>query len=432
MQKIKLRDEYIKLGQALKAAGVVDSGVTAKLVILDEKVKVNGEVEVQRGKKLYDGDVVEALGETIKDCKMIIKSIELKNFRNYEELNLNLDGGTNILYGDNAQGKTNILESIYVSGTTKSHKGSRDKEMIRFGENEAHIRTMVEKNQMSYQIDMHLKKNRSKGIAINGVPIRKASELFGVLNMVFFSPEDLNIIKNGPSERRRFLDSEICQLDKIYLSDLTKYNKVLNQRNKLLKDMVFHPDLENTLSVWDMQLISYGRRIISRRRRFVEELNEIVRGIHESISGGREQLTLTYEPDIEEAFFEDELNRAKEKDRKYCSTSVGPHRDDISFFIGDIDIRKFGSQGQQRTSALSLKLSEIELVKRCIHDTPVLLLDDVLSELDSNRQNYLLNSIHDIQTVITCTGLDEFVRNRFQIDKIFEVISGTVSEKNEM
>ena len=362
---------------------------------------------------------------------MIIKSIELKNFRNYEELNLNLDGGTNILYGDNAQGKTNILESIYVSGTTKSHKGSRDKEMIRFGENEAHIRTMVEKNQMSYQIDMHLKKNRSKGIAINGVPIRKASELFGVLNMVFFSPEDLNIIKNGPSERRRFLDSEICQLDKIYLSDLTKYNKVLNQRNKLLKDMVFHPDLENTLSVWDMQLISYGRRIISRRRRFVEELNEIVRGIHESISGGREQLTLTYEPDIEEAFFEDELNRAKEKDRKYCSTSVG-HRDDISFFIGDIDIRKFGSQGQQRTSALSLKLSEIELVKRCIHDTPVLLLDDVLSELDSNRQNYLLNSIHDIQTVITCTGLDEFVRNRFQIDKIFEVISGTVSEKNEM
>ena len=358
---------------------------------------------------------------------MIIKSIELKNFRNYEELNLNLDGGTNILYGDNAQGKTNILESIYVSGTTKSHKGSRDKEMIRFDENEAHIRTMVEKNQMSYQIDMHLKKNRSKGIAINGVPIRKASELFGVLNMVFFSPEDLNIIKNGPSERRRFLDSEICQLDKIYLSDLTKYNKVLNQRNKLLKDMVFHPDLENTLSVWDMQLISYGRR-----RGFVEELNEIVRGIHESISGGREQLTLTYEPDIEEAFFEDELNRAKEKDRKYCSTSVGPHRDDISFFIGDIDIRKFGSQGQQRTSALSLKLSEIELVKRCIHDTPVLLLDDVLSELDSNRQNYLLNSIHDIQTVITCTGLDEFVKNRFQIDKIFEVISGTVSEKNEM
>ena len=363
---------------------------------------------------------------------MIVESVELKDYRNYEFLDMNFNEHVNIIYGDNAQGKTNILESIYMCSTSKSHRGSKDREIVRFGEDESHIKLNVLKHGMKYRIDMHLKKNKTKGIAVNGIPIKKAVELFGIINIVFFSPEDLNIIKNGPSERRRFLDSEICQLDKIYLSDLTKYNKVLNQRNKLLKDMVFHPDLENTLSVWDMQLISYGRRIISRRRRFVEELNEIVRGIHESISGGREQLTLTYEPDIEEAFFEDELNRAKEKDRKYCSTSVGPHRDDISFFIGDIDIRKFGSQGQQRTSALSLKLSEIELVKRCIHDTPVLLLDDVLSELDSNRQNYLLNSIHDIQTVITCTGLDEFVRNRFQIDKIFEVISGTVSEKNEM
>ena len=211
---------------------------------------------------------------------MIIKSIELKNFRNYEELNLNLDGGTNILYGDNAQGKTNILESIYVSGTTKSHKGSRDKEMIRFGENEAHIRTMVEKNQMSYQIDMHLKKNRSKGIAINGVPIRKASELFGVLNMVFFSPEDLNIIKNGPSERRRFIDLELCQLDKLYVYNLLNYNKILNQRNKLLKDLYFKPDLEETLDVWDLQLAKYGSEVIKRRSEFVKKINEIINPIN--------------------------------------------------------------------------------------------------------------------------------------------------------
>ncbi len=363
---------------------------------------------------------------------MIIKTIELRNFRNYEDLEIQFDHGTNILYGDNAQGKTNILESAYVSGTTKSHKGSRDKDMIRFGETEAHIRTVVEKNEMTYQIDMHLKKNRSKGIAINRVPIKKASELFGILNIVFFSPEDLNILKNGPSERRRFLDSEICQLDKIYLSDLTKYNKILNQRNRLLKDIVFHPELENTLSVWDMQLIAYGKRIIRRRKQFVDELNEIVFDIHKKISGNKEELILTYEPDIEEAFFEDELNRSKNRDMKYCQTSVGPHRDDISFAIGQIDIRKFGSQGQQRTAALSLKLSEIELVKKCIHDTPVLLLDDVLSELDSNRQNYLLNSIHDIQTVITCTGLEEFVKNRFQIDRIFQVATGKVFEKTEM
>ena len=353
---------------------------------------------------------------------MIIKSIELQNFRNYEDLNISFDEGTNIFYGDNAQGKTNILEAAYLSGTTKSHKCSKDKEMIRFGEQESHIRTVVVKKEKEYQIDMHLKHNRSKGIAINKVPIKKASELFGILNMVFFSPEDLNIIKNGPAERRRFLDSELCQLDKIYLSDLTTYNKILNQRNKLLKDMVYRPDLKDTLPVWDMQLVETGRKIIRRRKQFVDELNEIVHDIHYRISGEKEDLLLQYEPSIEDIFFEDELSRVKERDMRQCMTSVGPHRDDLLFSIGEVDIRKFGSQGQQRTSALSLKLSEIELVKRSIHDTPVLLLDDVLSELDSNRQNYLLNSIHDTQTLITCTGLDEFVKNRFHINKIFKVV----------
>ena len=363
---------------------------------------------------------------------MIIKSIELKNFRNYEDLNISFDEGTNIFYGDNAQGKTNILEAAYVSGTTKSHKCSKDKEMIRFGEQEAHIRTIVLKNGKEYQIDMHLKHNKTKGIAINKVPIRKASELFGILNMVFFSPEDLNIIKNGPSERRRFLDSELCQLDRIYLSDLTTYKKILNQRNKLLKDIVYRPDLKDTLPIWDLQLAETGKKIIKRRKQFVEELSEIVYRNHYHISGGKEELILKYDPDVDDIFFEDELLRVRERDLKQCMTSVGPHRDDLLFSIQDIDIRKFGSQGQQRTSALSLKLSEIELVKKAIHETPVLLLDDVLSELDSNRQNYLLNSIHDTQTLITCTGLDEFVKNRFQINKIFKVVQGNVSEIKEM
>lgn len=361
---------------------------------------------------------------------MIIKSIELKNFRNYEDLNISFDDGTNILYGDNAQGKTNILEAAYMSGTTKSHKGSRDKEMIRFGESESHLRTIVVRQDKEYQIDMHLKQNHSKGIAVNRVPIKRAGELFGILNIVFFSPEDLNIIKNGPSERRRFLDSELCQLDKIYLSDLTNYNKILVQRNKLLKDLVYRPDLKDTLPIWDMQLVETGKKIIKRRKQFVEELSGIVHDIHYRISGEKEELFLKYEPNIEDIFFEDELSRAKFKDMKLCQTSVGPHRDDLLFSIGNVDIRRFGSQGQQRTSALSLKLSEIELVKQSIHDTPVLLLDDVLSELDSNRQNYLLNNIYDTQTIITCTGLDEFVRNRFQINKVFEVISGRVFEKS--
>ncbi len=357
---------------------------------------------------------------------MILKSVELDNFRNYGRLHMEFDSGTNILYGNNAQGKTNILESIYLSGTTKSHKGSKDREMIRFGCEEAHLRTVVEKGGVDYQIDMHLKKNRSKGIAVNRIPIRKVSELFGILNLVFFSPEDLNIIKNGPAERRRFLDLELCQLDKLYLLELTKYNKILNQRNKLLKDISFRPELRDTLSVWDIQLVESGKKIIKAREAFIKELGVIVQKIHKNISGNKEELELSYEPDSRAEELEQRLNDSRERDLRFGQTTAGPHRDDLSFFVDHVDIRKFGSQGQQRTSALSLKLSEIELVKKSIHETPILLLDDVLSELDSNRQNFLLNSIHDIQTVITCTGLDEFVKNRFHINRVFQVIEGQI------
>lgn len=361
---------------------------------------------------------------------MIIKSIELSNFRNYKDLDIQFDAGTNILYGDNAQGKTNILEAAYLSGTTKSHKGSKDKEMIRFGEEESHIRTIVVKNEKEYQIDMHLRSRGAKGVAVNKIPIKRASELFGILNIVFFSPEDLNIVKNGPAERRRFIDSELCQIDKLYLSDLTKYNKILSQRNALLKEISFRPNMADTLPVWDEQLLEYGRRIIKSRKKFIEELNEIIHDIHYNISGGREKLILKYEPNIDDIFFEDELSKVRSKDLKLCQTTVGPHRDDMLFSNDGVDIRKYGSQGQQRTAALSLKLSEIDLVKKVIHNTPVLLLDDVLSELDSNRQNYLLNSISDIQTIITCTGVEEFVKNRFEINQIFQVIDGKIYDKH--
>lgn len=360
---------------------------------------------------------------------MIVKSLELNHFRNYKTLIIDFDKGTNIIYGNNAQGKTNILEAIYLSGTTKSHKGSKDRDMIRFGSDESHIRIFIEKQAKQFQIDIHLKKNRSKGIAINQIPIRKASELFGILNIVFFSPEDLNIIKNGPLERRRFMDMELCQLDKIYLDHLAKYNKVLNHRNKLLKDIYYHPDLKDTLCVWDIQLMEYGRKIIERRNLFVSQLNEIVSKIHYNITGGKEEILLSYEPSVKEEFYEQELKRVYEKDLKYGQTTIGPHRDDMSFLIQGIDIRKFGSQGQQRTSALSLKLSEIELVKKVTSEMPVLLLDDVLSELDSSRQNYLLDNIKNTQTIITCTGLDEFIRNRFHINRVFEVIDGEVFHK---
>lgn len=361
---------------------------------------------------------------------MIIKSLELSHFRNYETLDLLFDKGTNILYGDNAQGKTNILEAIYLSATTKSHKGSKDKDVISFGKEESHIRTYLEKDGVEVKVDMHLRSNKSKGIAINGQKIKKAAELLGILNVVFFSPEDLSIIKNGPAERRRFVDMELCQLDSFYLYNLNHYNKIVNQRNKLLKDLYLNPSLRETLTIWDSQLVSFGGKIIERRRQFIEQLNDIIKEIHSKLSGGKEELVIQYEPDVEIEDFEKKLKYNQERDIKLKQTSAGPHRDDFSFLIQDIDIRRFGSQGQQRTAALSLKLSEIELVKKMTKDTPVLLLDDVLSELDSNRQNYLLNSIGDIQTIITCTGLDEFINNRFEINKIYKVTTGRVKNEN--
>lgn len=361
---------------------------------------------------------------------MFIKSIELADYRNYDFLEMNFCKGTNILYGDNAQGKTNILEAIYVSATTKSHKGSKDKEIVNFDKEESHIRTYIEKEGVDTRVDMHLRKNKSKGIAIDGQKIKKAADLLGLCNVVFFSPEDLSIIKNGPAERRRFVDMELCQLDNFYLYNLNHYNKIVNQRNKLLKDMYMNPDLKETLNIWDMQLVSYGSKIIERRRLFAEQLNEIIYDIHKKLSGDKEEIHIIYEPDVEIEEFEKNIKNSQDRDMKSKMTSVGPHRDDFSFTIGNIDIRKFGSQGQQRTAALSLKLSEIELVKKITKDTPILLLDDVLSELDSNRQNYLLNSIGDIQTIITCTGLEEFVNNRFEIDRVFKVSNGTVTCMN--
>lgn len=359
---------------------------------------------------------------------MYIESVQLKNFRNYDSLELDLAQGTNIFYGNNAQGKTNILEALYLCGTTKSHKGSRDKDMIQFGKDESHIRMMVKRDELSYRIDMHLKKNKAKGVAINGLPIRKASELFGVVNLVFFSPEDLNIIKNGPGERRRFLDLELCQLDKIYLTNLASYNHIVNQRNKLLKDICVQPSLKETLDIWDIQMAEYGQKIIDKRSEFIQELNETVRKIHANLTGGLEELEIVYEPDCTAGKLESVIHANREKDMRMRLTSEGPHRDDMCVMANGVDIRKYGSQGQQRTAALSLKLSEIYIVKRKIKDTPILLLDDVLSELDSSRQNYLLDSIRDIQTLITCTGLDDFISHQFQINKVFQVVQGTVSQ----
>lgn len=361
---------------------------------------------------------------------MYIESIELKDYRNYKELHMDFSQGTNILYGDNAQGKTNILESVYVCCTTKSHRSSKDRELIYFGKEESHIKLQVRKDGVPYRIDMHLKKNKPKGVAVNGVPIRKASELFGIINVVFFSPEDLNIIKNGPAERRRFIDLELCQLNRLYVHALVQYNRIVTQRNKLLKELAFKPEYESTLDIWDMQMVQYGKEVMRYRAQFIDDLNDIIVSIHHKLSGEKEDLKVIYEPHTDPEMLEEVLKKSRAQDIRQKTTLNGPHRDDISFHINGIDIRKFGSQGQQRTTALSLKLAEIEIVKKIVKDYPILLLDDVLSELDSSRQNHLLEGIDHIQTVITCTGLDEFVNHRFQIDKVFRVVDGTVIMEN--
>lgn len=357
---------------------------------------------------------------------MFIESLELKNYRNYKDLHIDLVPGTNVLYGDNAQGKTNILESAYVCATTKSHRGTKDRDIIKFGKDESHIKMVVRKEGVPYRIDMHLKKNKTKGVAVNGIPIHKASELFGIVNVVFFSPEDLNLIKRGPADRRRFVDMELCQLNKLYVHALVQYNRCIMQRNKLLKEMSFKPGLEEMLDIWDMQLVSYGRELIRCRKEFIDELNGMIGAIHYRLSGEKEQLILSYEPNVSDEEFERVLMKSRSQDIRQRATLTGPHRDDLSFLVNEIDIRKYGSQGQQRTAALSLKLAEIELVKKTVRDYPILLLDDVLSELDSKRQDHLLSVIRHIQTVITCTGLDDFVSHSFQIDRVFNVINGTV------
>lgn len=357
---------------------------------------------------------------------MIIEAIELQDYRNYDSLSLRLSPGTNIFYGDNAQGKTNLLESVFMASTSKSYRMSRDRDLIRFGAEEAHIKMTVRKRGVPYRIDLHLKKNKTKGIAIDEVPIRKASELFGIANVVCFSPEDLSLIKDGPAMRRRFLDLELCQLDRLYLHDLTCYNRVLNQRNRLLRDILYKPSLQDTLSAWDKELTDYGGRIIEARARFIERLGRRTAELHSSLSGGRERLILSYEQSVSAAEFGEKLTAIRAAELRQHISLLGPHRDDIRFMINERDIRKFGSQGQQRTAALSLKLSEIELVRELLDDSPILLLDDVLSELDSKRQNYLLKILRDTQNIITCTGLDDFIENRFHIDALFRVEEGRV------
>ena len=367
---------------------------------------------------------------------MKIRSADLDNYRNYASLHLDFEDGVNVFYGDNAQGKTNLLEALYLSCTNRSYRGAKDRELIRFGKEEGHIRTFSERRGVEIRIDMHLRSSGHRGIAVNSVPLRRAKDFLGTLSAVIFSPEDLQIVKEGPQERRKFIDTELCLLDPIYLDLWGKYRKALDQRNRLLKDFCGAPDFDAMLDAWDESLVKYGTGLIAARSVFVSELSVLTEEKQREITGGKEILRLSYEPDVSAEEFDQKLRRARERDIAAKTTTTGPHRDDMSFLVTHfreggqeetIDARIYGSQGQQRTAALSLKMAEIAYVTEKTGDKPVLFLDDVLSELDFDRQKCLLKSMDEIQTFITCTGVDNLKNGLLKIDRAYQVINGEIT-----
>lgn len=357
---------------------------------------------------------------------MYITNISLKNFRNYEGLSVKLEDGVNIFYGNNAQGKTNLLESIYLCASGRSQRTHNDFELIKFGFTNAFLQVIVNNNNYIDKIDVCLKRDNKKGIAVNGVNIKKLGDLFGILLTVIFSPEDLCLIKSGPSERRKFMDVELCQLSNIYYYELNQYYKILKQRNSLLKSIKINKSLKDTLLVWDEQLSLHGNKIMKIRKKFTEEISEISSKIHSNITNGKENLTVIYKPNCNEDEFLEKLLKNYDRDILRGTTTVGIHKDDISFIVNDMDVKIYGSQGQQRTASLSAKLAEIELIKSKKNKVPILLLDDVLSELDEDRQHYLLKSIKDLQTIITCTGVEDVLKKiNFQYN-LYKVEDGKI------
>ena len=366
---------------------------------------------------------------------MLIKKIKLQDFRNYEELELDFNNNVNLILGQNAQGKTNLLESIYVTSIGKSFRTSRDNEMIRFGSEFGKVYVETLKDDFDGSVEIVIDKNSRKFVKVDGVKIKKTSELLKNVYIVIFSPEDLKIVKDEPEKRRKFIDRELCQIKPSYYDNLSNYKKVLLQRNTYLKENYID---QGILDIWDMQLARFGAAIMHQRRNFTEKINKISSGIHSSITEGRENLKIIYAPNIEfreslkeqEEYFYDLLKKSYDNDLRQRTTTKGPHKDDLEFFINDVNVRSFGSQGQQRTAALSLKLAEISIIEEETGEKPILLLDDVMSELDSSRQEFLIKSLADIQLFVTTTEIPEKLLSEFPSGNIYNV-SGGIIEKSQ-
>ena len=365
-------------------------------------------------------------------CFLNVENIRLINIRNYDNLNLNLNKNINIFIGKNAQGKTNLLESIYMCATGKSFRTNKDGEIINFSKNEAYIGTNIHLGNYDKFIEIKMQKDKPKRIRINKTELKSYRELNSGLYVVLFSPDDLRIIKDGPQERRNFLDAGISQLKSVYNYNLNRYKKILFQRNNLLKSSKFNKDAINLLDLFDVQIAKVGTSIITERERYIKALENIAYDIHSKITKNIESLSLNYSSNI--PIFSDKqdteqnyinlLKNSLEKDLEYGTTEMGPHRDDILMYINNKDAKIFGSQGQQRTVVLSLILSEVELIKNEIGMYPVLLLDDVFSELDEDRRQYLANFFGNMQVFITLTD-SENLRSMEKLNKtIFHIENG--------
>ena len=333
---------------------------------------------------------------------MWIRRVKIKNFRNYEEQEINFKPNINVLFGENAQGKTNIIEGIFLCSMGKSFRAKQDKEMIKLDTQNAIVEIEFQKKDRDGKIKIQL--GNKKTIYVNGIKIKKLSELLGNLDVVMFNPDDINILKGGPQNRRRFLDIMISQLKPNYIHTLNLYSKTIEQRNNYLRQIKEEQKAESMLDIWDEELSNYAYIISNYRKEFILKINDKIKSIHSEITDNREDIEIKYETECYNK--EKYLNLLKQRrklDIIKGYTTKGIHRDDFIIYINNKLLSVYGSQGQHRTSMLSLKLTEVMIVEDEIGEKPILLLDDFMSELDKKRRNHFLEKINDTQVIITCT-----------------------------
>jgi len=367
---------------------------------------------------------------------MRIRSIRLTGFRNYDEAEIFPCDGVTVFTGNNAQGKTNILESVYLCCTGRSHRTTHDKELIKTDHDFARVEVKAERSDGMHDVELLFSRMGRRRIKVFGNTVSRSGELLGHVTGVLFSPEDLRMVKDGPSERRRFVDMELSQLRPSYYYALQRYNRALKQRGALLKEAAINPNQSlDTMDLWDQELSESGSVIMTMRRSFIQKLSLRAQETHSHVSAGIEKMLVRYEPSIS---FEEEgralserilasLRNARSTDIRRQITSVGPHRDDVCIFLNGMDARAYGSQGQVRTCALSMKLSELEIMREESGEAPVLMLDDVMSELDPGRRRLLLSRLSGVQTLVTCTDIEDLAGA--DCGKILRVQKATLEEE---